>query len=111
MISVHQEATPHLDRALAMIREHGCKPGAVINPATPVSMLSEVLGSLDHVLVMSVNPGFGGQKFIRGALEKICQLNLSRERYNQAFRFEADGGVGPEIVADLVRAGAEILVA
>jgi len=111
MISVHQEATPHLDRALAMIREHGCKPGAVINPATPVSMLSEVLGSVDHVLVMSVNPGFGGQRFIRGALEKIRQLKLSRERYNQAFRIEVDGGVGPENVADLVRAGAEILVA
>ena len=111
MISVHQEATPHLDRALALIREHGCKPGAVINPATPVSMLSEVLGSVDHVLVMSVNPGFGGQKFIRGALEKIRQLKLTRERYNQAFRIEVDGGVGPENVADLVRAGAEILVA
>jgi ribulose-phosphate 3-epimerase len=111
MISVHQEATPHLDRALAMIREHGCKPGAVINPATPVSMLSEVLGNVDHVLVMSVNPGFGGQKFIRGALEKIRQLKLTRERYNQVFRIEVDGGVGPENVADLVRAGAEILVA
>ena len=111
MISVHQEATPHLDRALALIREHGCKPGAVINPATPISMLSEVLGSVDHVLVMSVNPGFGGQKFIRGALEKIRQLKLTRERYNQAFRIEVDGGVGPENVADLVRAGAEILVA
>jgi ribulose-phosphate 3-epimerase len=111
MISVHQEATPHLDRALALIREHGCKPGAVINPATPVSMLSEVLGSVDHVLVMSVNPGFGGQKFIRGALEKIRQLKLTRERYNQVFRIEVDGGVGPENVADLVRAGAEILVA
>ena len=111
MISVHQEATAHLDRALAMIRDHGCKPGAVINPATPVSMLSEVLGSVDHVLVMSVNPGFGGQKFIPGALEKIRQLILTRERYNLAFRIEVDGGVGPENVADLVRSGAEILVA
>jgi ribulose-phosphate 3-epimerase len=111
MISVHQEATAHLDRALAMIREHGCKPGAAINPATPVSMLSEVLGSVDHVLVMSVNPGFGGQKFIHGALEKIRQLKLARERYNLAFRIEVDGGVGPENVAELVRAGAEILVA
>jgi ribulose-phosphate 3-epimerase len=111
MISVHQEATPHLDRALAMIREHGCQPGAVINPATPVLMLSEVLGGVDHVLVMSVNPGFGGQKFIRGALEKIRQLKLTRERYNLSFRIEVDGGVGPENVADLVRAGAEILVA
>jgi ribulose-phosphate 3-epimerase len=111
MISVHQEATSHLDRALAMIREHGCQPGAVINPATPVSMLSEVLGNVDHVLVMSVNPGFGGQKFIPGALDKIRQLKLTRERYNQSFRIEVDGGVGPENVADLVRAGAEILVA
>ena len=111
MISVHQEATPHLDRALSMIREHGCKPGAVINPATPISMLSEVFGSVDHVLVMSVNPGFGGQKFIRGTLEKIRQLKLTRERYNLAFRIEVDGGVGPENVTDLVRAGAEILVA
>src|SRR6266567_6808671 len=92
MISVHQEATPHLDRALTMIREHGCKPGAVINPATPVSTLSEVLGSVDRVLVMSVNPGFGGQKFIRGALEKIRQLKLTRERYNLSFRIEVDGG-------------------
>jgi ribulose-phosphate 3-epimerase len=111
MISVHQEATPHLDRALAMIREHGCKPGAVINPATPVAMLSEVLGIVDHVLVMSVNPGFGGQKFIPGALEKIRQLKLARERYNVSFRIEVDGGVGPENVTELVRSGAEILVA
>ena len=84
MISVHQEATPHLDRALAMIREHGCQPGAVINPATPVSMLSEVLGMVDHVLVMSVNPGFGGQKFIPGALGKIRELKRIREGYNQS---------------------------
>jgi ribulose-phosphate 3-epimerase len=111
MISVHQEATPHLDRALSMIREHGCKAGAVINPATPVVTLSEVLGVVDHVLVMSVNPGFGGQKFIPGALEKIRQLKLARERYNQTFRIEVDGGVGPENVTDLVRSGAEILVA
>jgi len=111
MISVHQEATPHLDRALTMIREHGCKPGAVINPATPVAMLSEVLGIVDHVLVMSVNPGFGGQKFIPGALEKIRQLKLARERYNVGFRIEVDGGVGPENVTELVRSGAEILVA
>ncbi len=71
----------------------------------------EVLGTLDHVLVMSVNPGFGGQKFIPGALEKIRQLKQARERYNLNFRIEVDGGVGPENVADLVRSGAEILVA
>jgi ribulose-phosphate 3-epimerase len=111
MISVHQEATPHLDRALTMIREHGCQAGAVINPATPVSLLSEVLGIVDHVLVMSVNPGFGGQKFIPSALGKIRELKRIREGYNQAFRIEVDGGVGPENIAELVRAGAEILVA
>jgi len=111
MISVHQEATPHLNRALTMIREHGCRPGAVINPATPVAALSEVFGILDHVLVMSVNPGFGGQKFISGALGKIRELKRIRESYNQSFRIEVDGGVGPENIAELVRAGAEILVA
>ena len=111
MISVHQEATPHLDRALSMIREHGCQPGAVINPATPVSALSEVFQKMDHVLVMSVNPGFGGQKFIPGALGKIRELKRIRESYNHAFRIEVDGGVGLENVAELVRAGAEILVA
>jgi len=111
MISVHQEATPHLDRAISMIREHGCQPGAVINPATPVSLLSEVLSRVDHILVMSVNPGFGGQKFIPGALAKIRELKRMREAYNQAFRIEVDGGVGPDNVAELVRAGAEILVA
>jgi ribulose-phosphate 3-epimerase len=111
MISVHQEATPHLDRALTLIREHNCQAGAVINPSTPVAMLSEVLGKLDYVLVMSVNPGFGGQKFIPGALEKIRQLKQTRESYNYSFRIEVDGGVGPNNVSDLVRAGAEILVA
>jgi ribulose-phosphate 3-epimerase len=111
MISVHQEATPHLDRALAMIREHGCQPGAVLNPATPVSALSEILEKVDHILVMSVNPGFGGQKFIPGALGKIRELKRMRESYNHSFRIEVDGGVGPENVVDLVRAGAEILVA
>ena len=111
MISVHEEATPHLDRALSMIREHGCQPGAVINPATPVSALSEVFGKLDHVLVMSVNPGFGGQKFIRGALGKIRELKRIRESYNHSFRIEVDGGVDLENVVELVRAGAEILVA
>ena len=111
MISVHQEATPHLDRAISMIREHGCQSGTVINPATPVSTLSEVLGHVDHVLVMSVNPGFGGQKFIPGTLEKIRELKRIREAYNHLFRIEVDGGVGPDNVADLVRAGAEILVA
>jgi len=111
MISVHQEATPHLDRALAMIREHGCRPGAVVNPATPVQMLSEVLDKVDHVLIMSVNPGFGGQVFLPGAIEKIRQLRQMRERHHQNFLIEVDGGIGTENAAELVRAGAQILVA
>lgn len=111
IISVHEEATPHLDRALSLIRERGCRAGAVINPATPVSALSEVLGKVDLVLVMSVNPGFGGQKFIPGAIGKIRELKRIRESYNHNFRIEVDGGVGPDNVAELVRAGAEILVA
>ncbi len=111
MISVHQEATPHLDRTLTMIREHGCRAGAVVNPATPVTMLSEVLGKVDYVLVMSVNPGFGGQSFLPGAVEKIRQLRQMRERYDHKFRIEVDGGIGPGNVAEVVRAGAQILVA
>jgi len=111
MISVHQEATPHLDRALAMIREHGAEAGAVINPATPVSLLSEVLDKVDTVLVMSVNPGFGGQKFIPGAVEKIRQLSQWRARYNAGFRIEVDGGVDLENIGELALAGANTFVA
>ncbi len=110
-VLVHQEATVHLDRALAMIREHGAEAGAAINPATPVLMLSDVLDKLDTVLVMSVNPGFGGQKFIRGALEKIRQLNEWRTRYNAGFRIEVDGGVDLGNVAELAQAGANTFVA
>ncbi len=111
MISVHQEATPHLDRVLDCIRERSVEAAAVINPATPVAALSEVLGKLDYVLVMSVNPGFGGQTFLPNALEKIRQLKELRVRYNYRFRIEVDGGLGPKNVADTVRAGAEIIVA
>ena len=111
MISVHQEATVHLDRLLCVIRELGCEAGVVINPATPVGTLSEVLDKVDYVLVMSVNPGFGGQKFLPGALDKIRHLKEIRARYNRGFRIEVDGGIGPENVAEVVRAGAQILVA
>jgi ribulose-phosphate 3-epimerase len=110
-VLIHQEATVHLDRALAMIREHGAQAGAVINPATPVAMLAEVLDKLDTVLVMSVNPGFGGQKFIPGALEKIRQLNQWRARYNAGFRIEVDGGVDAGNVGELALAGANTFVA
>jgi ribulose-phosphate 3-epimerase len=110
-ILIHQEATVHLDRALHFVREQGVEAGAVINPATPVAMLGEVLDKVDTVLVMSVNPGFGGQQFIPGALGKIRQLKELRKRYNLRFRIEVDGGVGPENIAELAMAGAETFVA
>ncbi len=110
-ISVHQEACPHLHRTLQLVESHGCKPGVVINPATPVHMLDEVLDIVHLVLVMSVNPGFGGQKFIPGALQKIKTLVEVRESLGQSFRIEVDGGVALDTVGDVVRAGAELLVA
>jgi len=110
-VLVHQEATAHLDRALAMIREAGAEAGAVINPATPVVMLSDVLDKTDTVLVMSVNPGFGGQRFIPGALEKIRQLNEWRAQYNAGFRIAVDGGVDVQNIGELARAGANEFIA
>lgn len=110
-ISVHQEACVHLNRTLHLIASHGCKPGVVINPATPVQMLDEVLDIVHHVLVMSVNPGFGAQKFIPGALHKIETLASVRQRRGLAYRIEVDGGVALDTVGPLVRAGAELLVA
>jgi len=110
-ISVHQEACVHLNRTLQHIRDHGCKAGVVINPATPVQTLGEVLDMVDYVLVMSVNPGFGGQKFIPGAAEKIRKLATMRTAKGLNYRIEVDGGIGLETVGEVVRAGAEILVA
>ncbi|HVI08296.1 MAG TPA: ribulose-phosphate 3-epimerase [Candidatus Binatia bacterium] len=110
-ISVHQEAVVHLNRTLHHIKDHECQAGVVINPATPVETLSEVLGLVDFVLVMSVNPGFGGQKFIPSSLRKIRQLAEIRSRQNLNYRIEVDGGVALDTIADVVRAGAEILVA
>lgn len=111
MISVHQEATPHLNRVLTAIQERDIEAGVVLNPATPVATLSEVLPIVDFVLVMSVNPGFGGQTFIPGSLEKLRQLKELRSRYNYDYRIEVDGGLGLDNVADVVRAGGEIIVA
>ncbi len=111
IITVHQEATCHLERVLAAIQQSGRKAGVAINPATPVALLSEVLPQADLVLVMSVNPGFGGQTFLPGSLGKIRQLRELRERYNYRYRIEVDGGIGPENAAEVIRAGAEILVA
>jgi ribulose-phosphate 3-epimerase len=110
-ISVHQEACVHLHRTLQLIESHGCKAAVVINPATPVHTLDEVLDMVHHVLVMSVNPGFGAQKFIPGALHKIKTLAEVRESLGLSFRIEVDGGVALDTVGEVVRAGAELLVA
>jgi ribulose-phosphate 3-epimerase len=110
-ISVHQEACRHLNRTLHLIRSHNCLAGVVINPATPVDFLAEVLDIVDYVLVMSVNPGFGGQKFIPATLHKIRRLAEIRGQRGLAYRIEVDGGVALDTMADVVRAGAEILVA
>jgi ribulose-phosphate 3-epimerase len=110
-ISVHQEACVHLDRTLHLIASHNCKPAVVINPATPVHMLDNVLDIVHHVLIMSVNPGFGAQHFIRNSLKKVELLAKIRESRGLSFRIEIDGGVALDTIADIVRAGAEILVA
>jgi ribulose-phosphate 3-epimerase len=110
-ISVHQEATRHLNRSLHLIKSHDCLAGVVINPATPVETLSEVLDIIDYVLVMSVNPGFGAQKFIPGAVHKIRKLAELRAKHGYSYRIEVDGGIALDTIATVVQAGAEILVA
>jgi ribulose-phosphate 3-epimerase len=110
-ISVHQEACVHLHRSLELIKHHDCLAGVVINPATPVDTLTDVLHMVDYVLVMSVNPGFGGQRFIRHSLEKIRRLATLRTQRGLNFRIEVDGGVSLDTVGEVVRAGAEVLVA
>jgi ribulose-phosphate 3-epimerase len=110
-MSVHQEACRHLNRTLHLIKSHGCIAGVVINPATPVETLSEVLDIVDYVLVMSVNPGFGAQKFIPSTMHKMRQLAEIRSQRGLNYRIEVDGGVALDTIADVVRSGAEILVA
>jgi ribulose-phosphate 3-epimerase len=110
-ILVHQEACVHLDRTLRMIQSEGARAGVVINPATPVFMLDEVLDIADYVLVMSVNPGFGGQKFIHNSLNKIRQLAAKKRERGLHFPVEIDGGVDAENVAEVVDAGVEWVVA
>ena len=111
MVSVHQEACRHLDRTLTYIRSCGASAGAVLNPATPVETLSEVLEIADYVLLMSVNPGFGAQEFIPRTLEKVRLLARMREQRGLDFRIEIDGGITPDNVLEVVRAGVDIVVA
>jgi ribulose-phosphate 3-epimerase len=110
-VSVHYEACRHLHRSLELIAQHGMKPGVVINPATRVDFLIEILPMVHHVLVMSVNPGFGGQKFIEFSLDKIRRLVQLRQELGLAFRIEVDGGVAHDTVERVVQAGADLLVA
>jgi len=111
LISVHQETCRNLHRTLQHIAEHNVLPGVVINPATPVETLIEVLPMVHFVLVMSVNPGFGGQKFLPLAVEKIAFLAALRKQMGLSFRIEVDGGVALDTVASVVQAGADMLVA
>lgn len=111
MVSIHIEADPHIHRTLASIREAGAKCGVAINPATPLSMLDEVLSYADFILVMSVNPGFGGQKFIPPVLEKLRRLKGTIASRGLSTRIEIDGGVDGDNIAEVVAAGADILVA
>ena len=111
MISVHQEACPHLDRTIQLIKQNGAAAGVVLNPATPVHTLSAILGEVDLVLVMSVNPGFGGQKFIDYALDKIRELDRLRRERRLSYRIEVDGGVSEDNVGEIASAGCDIIVA
>ncbi len=110
-LSVHFEACTHLHRTLQMITDHGMKPGVVLNPATRVDLIVDILPMVHHVLVMSVNPGFGGQEFIPFSLNKIRRLAEIRSELGLAFKIEVDGGVAHDTVAQVVQAGAELLVA
>jgi ribulose-phosphate 3-epimerase len=111
IISFHPEASEHVDRTLALIREHGCKAGLVLNPASPVSWLDHTLDKLDLVLLMSVNPGFGGQQFIRSVLPKIAEVRRRIDALKRDIWLEVDGGVKTDNIAEIARAGADTFVA
>lgn len=110
-ISFHPEASDHVDRTIGLIREHGCRPGLVLNPATPLEWLDYTLEKLDLVLIMSVNPGFGGQQFIPSALEKIAAVRRRIDALGRAVRLEVDGGVKVQNIGACARAGADTFVA
>jgi len=110
-ISVHAEACDHLDRVISQIRAAGARPGVVLNPHTPETVLEYVLDELHHVLVMSVNPGFGGQRFLPSVLPKIERLRERIEARGLTTRIEVDGGIGPETAGRVIAAGATVLVA
>jgi ribulose-phosphate 3-epimerase len=111
IITVHQEATTHLDRSLQAIRDLGCKAGVSIVPSTPPEVLEFVMDKLDLILVMTVNPGFGGQKFITSQLEKIRRLREMIDATGRQIDLQVDGGINPQTARDVVAAGADVLVA
>ena len=111
IISFHPEASPHVDRTIGLIREHGCRPGLVFNPATPLSYLDWTLDKIDLVLIMSVNPGFGGQQFIPGALEKLREARRRIDATGRDVWLEVDGGVKVDNIAAIAAAGADTMVA
>ncbi len=111
IITIHQEATPHLHRGIQMIRNHGIKAGVSLNPATPVETLEYILPDVDMVLIMSVNPGFGGQKYIPEMTKKIRKMKEMILKINPEVSIQVDGGIKPENVREVVKAGGEIIVA
>ena len=111
IISFHPEASEHIDRTIGLIHEHGCKAGLVFNPGTPLDYLDHVLHRLDLVLIMSVNPGFGGQKFIAHALAKLAEVRRRIDQSGREILLEVDGGVNADNIAGIARAGADTFVA
>lgn len=110
-ITFHPEASEHVDRSLQLIKDHGCKAGLVLNPATPLSCLDYVMDKLDIILLMSVNPGFGGQSFIPGTLDKLRQVRQRIDESGYDIRLEVDGGVKVDNIAQIAQAGADMFVA
>jgi ribulose-phosphate 3-epimerase len=111
MITFHAEASEHIDRSLQLIKEQGCKAGLVLNPATPLHCLDYVMDKLDMILLMSVNPGFGGQKFIPNTLDKLRAVRKKIDESGYDIRLEIDGGVTPDNIAEVAQAGADVFVA
>ncbi|NHH99914.1 MULTISPECIES: ribulose-phosphate 3-epimerase [Oceanimonas] len=111
IITFHPEASEHIDRTLGLIREHGCQAGLVFNPATPLSYLDYVMDKVDVILLMSVNPGFGGQSFIAGTLDKLREARRRINESGRNIRLEIDGGVKPDNIRDIAEAGADMFVA
>ena len=111
IIMAHVEATPHIHRVVQMIKAAGVKPGVVLNPGTPVESIKYILNDVDQILVMTVNPGFGGQSFIESQVEKIAELDRLRKEHGYRYEIEVDGGIQPESARKCAEAGADVFVA